>query len=496
MTPRVTATALLGLVGWLLSGTPAAAQDVATVRVSQAYARLPEVVAFLDVLDADENPAQAPDQVTATMQDQDLVLDELVAFEQSGEGVAYVFLVDISQSLRRQQFDQIRSAIEHWISGLNDTDRAAILSFGDNVQVVHDFTSDQEALRTALQGLGPTDLNTQFHLALSRALEVGRRQDPDLPTRRVIVILSDGKDEGSGLTEEDVVGMLHEDPLPIYAIGYSRLSRAERRRYLDVLHRFVQLSGGIFSEGTDESLDEVYDRIRQAIRRVWLARFTCSTCRADGRIHPLLVTAEDSGKVFPANLNVRALPGQRPSVEPEVEEPAATFKDRWLWWILIAAGVAMLALLGWFFWSRRQPEWEEPEEEIAAEAPALPREIEPEPPGVEPAADEAVEPAVGVRTLRLIVVRGRTPGQSYDVELRQRCVVGTEPGNDLVLEEEGLEPHHFELYPEGRGLWIRDLTRQRKTSVNGVPIAGPFQLERGDLILAGRTEMRVVFEES
>ncbi len=502
MTARLAGAALFGLLGCLLIGGSAAAQEVATVRISQAYARLPEVVAYLDALDAAGSLVQTLDQVTATLQDRSLELEELVPFEQSGEGVAYLFLVDISKSLREAQFAPIRAAIERWIEGLSGADRAAILSFGDSAQLVQDFTNDQEALRAALAGLGPSDNSTQLHLALRNALEVGRRQDPDLPTRRAIVVLSDGKDEGSGLTEGDVVELLRDDPLPIYAIGYSRLSRADRERYLDVMNRFVQHSGGIFSEGTDDSLDEVYDRIRQAIRRVWVARFTCAECESDNRIYPLGVTAAVGGRVFPATLNVRALAGLAPQTPVEEIPPPP---QRW-WLLTVAAGIALLGLLGWWWWSRRQGELEEfdddylPPEAGELEAGDL-LAGEPEAAGLEPEmAGGEPEPVVvaaevPAQVLKLIVVHGRTRGQSYELELQERCVVGTDPGSDLVLHEEGLEPHHFELYLDAGHVWVRDLTRQRRTSVNGVPIAGPFQLEIGDLILAGRTELRVVFEE-
>ena len=477
--------ALLALAA-ALAGAAAPAQEVASVRVSQAYARLPEVVAYLDAVDADQNPVQSLDQVAATLQERSLQLDKLVSFEQSGEGTAYLFLVDVSKSLRQAQFNQIRAAIERWISGLDAADRAAILSFGDAVNVVRDFTNDQGALRAALGALGPTDQKTQLHLALQRALEVGRRQDPGLPTRRVIVILSDGKDEGSGLTEEDVAALLRDDPLPIYAIGYSGLRGEERGRFLGVLNRFAQLSGGIFFAGTDESLEQDYERIRLAIHRVWVARFTCSACQADGRIHPLVVDVTAGDKVFSQTFGVRALQG-RPPAEPTRSEPV---RPRWV--LPAALGAALLlAVLGWWAWSRRRQGTDElvefgdlPPTPVAGERPSAAA------PGPGAAAPE--HGAAG-RNLRLVVVHGQTTGQTYDVELQRRCVVGSEGGNDLALDEVGIEPHHFELFLQGQDVWIRDLTEQRKTSVNGVPIAGSFQLESGDLVRAGRTEMRVVF---
>lgn len=491
-----------------LWAAPAVAQEVVSVRVSQAHARLPEVVAYLDAVDGDNQPATTLDKVEATLRNQSLALQKLVPFENSGEGVAYLFLVDISASLRPPQFERIKSALERWISGLDGADRAAILSFGDTVSTVADFTNDQEVLRAALEGLAPRDRNTQFHLALRRALEVGQRQDPDLPTRRVIVVLTDGKDEGSGLTEEDVVGLLKEDPVPIYAIGYSRLSNAERQRYLDVLKRFVELSGGIFFQGTEESLDEVYERTRQAIRRVWTARFQCAACEADGQIHQLVVTTTTSGdRRFPARYDVRALAGAAPAVQPEEAATNPSTQSRRPWGIFAAVALLGLALLvaALWFWRRGNQEPEDVYEPEAVPEPEMPSSSLPAPAAtpspVPPVAEEEAPPPPAApapvdpssRTLQLLVVHGRTSGHSYEVVLHNRCVVGTASGTDLQINEEGVEPHHFEFSLDNHKVWIRDLTQARKTSVNGVPIAGAFQLEQGDLILAGRTELRIGF---
>ncbi|MCP4663642.1 MAG: VWA domain-containing protein [bacterium] len=483
------------LVGWSLLGlvpTSAAAQEIERFRISQAHTRLPEVAAYLDVVDAAGSPARTLDEVTATLGDEELAVESLSPFETSGEGVAYLFLVDVSKSLRQAQFDQIRAALERWISELTAADRAAILTFGESCQVAADFTADREALRTVLTGLGPTDQETQLHLAFERALELGRRLDPDLPTRRVIVVLSDGRDEGSGLTTEDVARLIEQQPLPIYAIGYSRLPERERRRHLDVLNRFARLSGGVFFPGDEDSLGEVYDGIRQAVRRVWVARFSCPTCQGDGRIHRFQINVTAGGRVFSEGMSLRLLPGPRPEPElPPVPEPRR-------WWMLAAAGGSLLllsAILIWWWLARRRSEAEAAEEEDVV----VP-ELEPGAGewGAAASEDDAEAPGIGGEdsglNLQLVVVRGRIPGRAYPVRLVRRCVVGSDGDNDLVLaDEDGVEDRHFELTAEGRELWIRDLTRQRTTSVNGVPIAGPFHLEKGDLILAGRTELRIVF---
>ncbi len=493
---------------WLLlwgALQPVAAQDVERVRLTQVHVRLPQVIAYLDAMDGAGMRAAGLDQVTATLGEKPLRLEELEPFDASGEGIAYIFLVDVSRSLAAEQFEQMRAALGRWISDLSANDRAAILAFGDGCRTAADFTGDRQALNAALAALGPTDQTTNLHLALERALELGHRQDPGLPSRRVAVVLTDGRDEGSGLADDDVARRIGEQPLPIYAIGYSRLRPPNRQTYLDVLHRFATLSGGLFVAGDQGSLDAHYAGLRQAIERVWVARFTCTDCRADGQSYRFQASVEVSGRVFPAGMDVRLIPRSLPEPPPETlpgtgppqELPAA--EDSLRWW-LAGAGVAilLLALILWWRSRRRQTAGEPLEAESLPEldrpAPA------PEPAGLAGAPAAATEPRpprnLGM-PIQLVVVRGRKPGRVYSARVADRCSVGTAGSNDLVLrQEDGVEPSHFELSRETDKLWIRPLTRRRSTSVNGVPTDNRHQLENDDLVLAGNTELRIVFEET
>ncbi|MEM7048690.1 MAG: VWA domain-containing protein [Acidobacteriota bacterium] len=269
----------------------------------------PRLQVYLDVVD-DEGRAVtaiAPPQLTGTLGQERLDLDRLRPFDATGEGVGYLFLVDISKSLSEAQFRQIRSALGTWLGDLRPADRAAILAFGDSSRLVVDFTSDVATLRAGLDDLGPTDQRTLLHRALVDALELGRQRDQQIPGRRVLVVLTDGKDEGSGLLPEDVLTKLRQDPMPIYAIGVSKLPTAEQQRYLEVLHRFASNSGGAFYTGS-ESFEDQYGEIRDAIRRVWVAEMSCAGCRVDGESYRLQLQLEHSGRRLSQGTDLRLLP--------------------------------------------------------------------------------------------------------------------------------------------------------------------------------------------
>ena len=293
--------------------------EVSALRMSQAVqleGHDTKVRAYLGIENEDATEEATVDvtQLSGTLGANYLDVERVLPFMNSEEGVAYVFLVDISSSLSQREFDLLRNALNAWMGSLRPQDRSALIAFGDRSQIVVDFTAESSKIGAGLQVLGPTDNSTVLHDAIRDALQLCTRRDPDLPGRRVLMVLTDGRDEGSGITEEDILEMLRETPVPIYAIGFSRIrDLEERRHYLDLLHRFASLSGGDFFEGTTASLGAAYEAIRQSIHGVWTADLRCSQCVADGGEYRLQVSLRENDRVFSDGLNLRLLPGVQAS---------------------------------------------------------------------------------------------------------------------------------------------------------------------------------------
>lgn len=314
--------ALLG-VGLISSAGAAGLQHFAVRQVQQLDIGAPSVRAYLDLHDSDGRPIGdlAGESLSATLGQWPAALTGLEPFDSAGQGVAYVFLVDISKSLSTELFRQMVASLDEWIGDLDPLDRAAIVAFGDSSVLVADFTNDPQTLQSALHSLGPTDNQTVLHQALIDALELSRRLDPDLPGRRAIVIFSDGKDEGSSLVAEDVLGRLREDPAPIYALGYSRLrDPAERQTFLNLLDRFASQSGGASYEVQQTRFADAYTAIRDSIGGVWVADFTCDKCQPDSTVQRLHVQVDLDGKVLADGGPVRLLP----VIQTAAENPAGT----------------------------------------------------------------------------------------------------------------------------------------------------------------------------
>lgn len=326
MKPLRPSSLTLMLLAALLT-TRALAGEPAAIQITQAQAQGTEVTAYVAVTDESGAPVAAASmgQARATLGSQVAEVSSAKSFATTGEGVLTIFLVDVSRSLDLSQFNRIRQALRDWITALGDEDRVAILTFGNQVRTLVAPTHDRIALTNAIDGLTPSDNHTALHQALAQGLTLGRHRGVDLPSRRVLVILSDGHDDApGGMTVEEVEMQLAEGSVPIYAIGFSHARESTARKAgLAALGRFARRSGGLFIDASAGNPATAYAGMRDRIRAVERLQVRCATCTADGNRYRLLISMTQDGRTLSDGVDVRLYPAPAPTqTGPQATAPA------------------------------------------------------------------------------------------------------------------------------------------------------------------------------
>lgn len=462
--------------------------------VSQAYPKASEITAFVDVVDADgQVPSNvAPANFSGHLGTNPLTVTRVRQFETSEQGVAYAFLVDISRSISRSDFGLMQAAMNKWIGSLRANDRAAICTFGDQYSVVNDFTADKQQLTSAVMSLAPRDSQTHLYQAVRNAMEFQHRVDPSLPPRRVVVLMSDGKDEGSAITSGDVVHDLRIGHIPIYAIGYSRLPRAQRRQYLDVLGRFAELSGGLYQDASASNLEQVYASIQRAILRILILDLTCPHGAADGRSYPLQITFSQDGRSLTSSLEV--VPSSSPPPErtrrSSPNQPQAVSSSKFPSWLWISMGLAILVVLIFAGFRLRK------RQRAVAPEPATPEKPSSRLAKTASVTDLSQQPAGKGTSMQLAVVAGKDKGRVYKFQLKKTLVIGRAKDCDVVLNDPRISKRHAEMELSKNCIVIYDLDSKNSTYVNGVPVRGRHKLDNEDCLLMGETELRLRFDQN
>ena len=101
---------------------------------------------------------------------------------------------------------------------MSATSRVALVTFGSKVE--NRGSSNRYALENRIHSLSADAMKTRLYDGLQAALKLAAEGAPE--KRVTIVLLSDGKDEGSKAQLLDVLGSLEAIKAPVHAIGYTR----------------------------------------------------------------------------------------------------------------------------------------------------------------------------------------------------------------------------------------------------------------------------------
>ena len=160
-------------------------------------------------------------------------------FPGSEKGAAYLFLIDTSGSVKGTPLDGIKKSAKEFATLMGQNDRAGIMTFNDDVELVRSFTAERRAVKHEIDMLRTAGKQTVLFDALIRAIDIISREYNE---NRFIVLISDGKDEGSHSTLDDVIQATRRSGVSILSIGYSKI----QKEYLAVLRGLAGQTGGDF----------------------------------------------------------------------------------------------------------------------------------------------------------------------------------------------------------------------------------------------------------
>lgn len=213
-------------------------------------------------------------------------------------------LVDASNSVRdRFRFEQ-DSAIEF----LNEIirphfDQAFVIGFDTTPEVTQDFTDSTEYLSKGVRALRPgggTALYDAVYFAcrdkLLKAPQTG-------PTRKAIILLSDGEDNQSRVTREEAIEMAQRAEVILYTIS-TNVSGVKMRGD-KVLERMAEATGGrAFFPFRIQDVSNAFSEIQDELRSQYVLAYKPADLVADGHFRSIDIIAADR-----KGLQVRARKG-------------------------------------------------------------------------------------------------------------------------------------------------------------------------------------------
>lgn len=225
---------------------------------------------------------------------EDGVKQDITLFTHENLPISLVLMLDTSASMEGK-IETAQEAAVRFVGTLKDTDRAQIVQFNDRATVLQDFTTDKGELEGAIrrtETAGPTALHNALYIALK---DLEKQKDTAELRRRAVVLLTDGEDTSSLVTDDQVLELARKTEINIYAISLrpSRVQARDRLSFSQAAHLLTSLSretgGRVYFPNSMSELDAVYDRIAEELRTQYSIGYTSANRRRDGRWRRIVV---------------------------------------------------------------------------------------------------------------------------------------------------------------------------------------------------------------
>ena len=398
--------------------------------------------------------------------------------------VPIIVAVDTSRSLSTRELAATTDRVGEVLAAAPADSRFGLLAFDDSPRWIVEPPATAQAVTTALAELVPAGNFTLLNDALFTAAR-------NLREGGVILLLTDGRDENSATTVEDVAEICRTNHVRIVSLSTGR--RVDEK----ALRRLALLTDGA-APGRADRIDPT--EIAGILETAAAASATEIEAARAAEKPPAPATMRETAPV-----PVQPVP---------VETPATP------WWLLPLLILLFLGVLTMLFMLWRRPtarsvppdahpsgDWETDPmmtpsgESGAAKDPTL--DLGPAPPMDDRADELLLDPSAFERlpfdgdidaTTVLDeqhILSVMEPGKeirSFRLRPDRAFAVGRAPGvNTLVLDSRALSAQHFKIVPHEGGFAVVDLDSTNGTLVNGRKIRA-HHLEAGDSIRAGEVQ--------
>ena len=190
-----------------------------------------------------------------------------MAFEWSFAGIINQFKEDKDTTL--SPLYRAKTSAEDFVSTFNfEKDYISLVSFGSKVDIKVPLTQDTAKLNQTIRGI-----NINGSTALYDAMIAGMRQIRKQDGTKVLVALTDGHENASNASWQDVVDYSNKHNVPVYVIGLGSVDSDTLRAMTD------STKGQFYHTENSASLHEIYAQISQSIQSFYALKYVSKNAK-------------------------------------------------------------------------------------------------------------------------------------------------------------------------------------------------------------------------
>jgi VWFA-related protein len=215
-------------------------------------------------------------------------------------------LFDISRSQENLIEVQRRAAFQFFSTVLGPKDLAFLLTFGQDAELLQDYTNSRKLLQQALNevrvngpvgglhpGPVPTMNNPRGTVLFDAVYLAAAEQLKGQVGRKVLVILTDGVDQGSRYKIHDAIKAAQLADVMIYSIYYADPSFGYSPSDRDVKRMAEDTGGRVMKVDRKNSLQSIFATIQEEMRSQYAIGYSPTNSEKDGSFRKLDIKLAD-----------------------------------------------------------------------------------------------------------------------------------------------------------------------------------------------------------
>lgn len=216
------------------------------------------------------------------------------------EATRSVLVIDASKSMAGAPFEDTLRAAVRFIESKRPQDEVAVLAIRDTkdgYDLISQFERDERALVRRIADIRADGMKTRLYDSIGAALQLcgmsaqGSIAGGSYVVSCSVVVMSDGKDEGSSVSREELMTRISNMriPIPVYSLAYSRLDKT----YFKNLEALSKNSFGIYYHigETTSQMQRVVEQIQNILQSDYVVTFR-SYVPVDGVSHNIKLGIE------------------------------------------------------------------------------------------------------------------------------------------------------------------------------------------------------------
>lgn len=230
----------------------------------------------VSVFDDDDRPVSGLKKDQFVIKE-DQIEQRIELFRQEDQPVSLGLVLDNSRSVEPRK-ERLDAAALAFVRHSNPDDETFIVTFDEEARLAQAFTQDQSALERTLRDTKPFGQTALYDAVLQA---VGQ-METTRHTKRAILVITDGVDNASRASLDEVLRTVRHAPVAIYTIGL--LSQYGGEKAESDLRAIAQAGGGrAYFPQTVQDVRTITEKIARDLREQYTIGYIPNNAVRDGR---------------------------------------------------------------------------------------------------------------------------------------------------------------------------------------------------------------------